>query len=111
MSNHTIVIPATDLETATAFYRTAWGAEPHTETPYYVGFNLDGLEIGLNPHGHASGMVGPTPFYATEDIEAGVAALVAAGGEVVQPPSEVGGGTTIATVVDADGNHVGLIHR
>ena len=45
MSSHTIVIPAADLAAATAFYRVAWGAEPHTETPYYVGFNLDGQEI------------------------------------------------------------------
>ena len=59
MSNHTIVIPAADLETATAFYRTAWGAEPHTETPYYVGFNLDGQEIGLNPNGEGDRMTGP----------------------------------------------------
>ena len=111
MTLSSLVIPVKDVAAATTFYTTAFGADPHTETPYYVGFNLDGLEIGLNPHGHASGMVGPTPFHATEDIEAGVADLVAAGGEVVAAPSEVGGGTTVVTVVDADGNHVGLIHR
>lgn len=111
MTVSSIVIPVKDVDAATAFYRQAFGAEPHTQTPYYVGFNLDGLEIGLNPHGHESGMARPTPFCATDDIEAGVAALVAAGGEVLQPPSEDGGGTTVATVVDADGNHIGLIHR
>jgi catechol 2,3-dioxygenase-like lactoylglutathione lyase family enzyme len=55
MSNHTIVIPAPDLAATTAFYRTAWGTEPHTETPYYVGFNLDGREIGLNPRANGTG--------------------------------------------------------
>jgi predicted enzyme related to lactoylglutathione lyase len=111
MTVSSIVIPVKDVATATAFYRTALGAEPHTETPYYVGFNLDGLEIGLNPHGHASGLVGPTAYHATDDIEAAVAALVAAGGRVVSPASEVGGGTTVAVVADVDGNHVGLLHR
>jgi lactoylglutathione lyase len=58
MTVSSIVIPVKDVATATAFYRTVFGAEPHTDTPYYVGFNLDGLEIGLNPNGHATGMVG-----------------------------------------------------
>ena len=40
-----------------------------------------------------------------------MAALVAAGGEVVSPATEVGGGTTVAVVADADGNHLGLLHR
>jgi lactoylglutathione lyase len=111
MTVSSIVIPVKDVAAATAFYTTAFGVPPHTETPYYVGFNLDGLEIGLNPNGHASGLVGPTAYHATEDIEAGVAALVAAGGEVVSPATDVGGGTTVAVVVDPDGNHVGLLHR
>lgn len=111
MTVSSIVIPVKDVATATAFYRTAFGAEPQTETPYYVGFNLDGLEIGLNPNGHASGMVGPTAYHATDDVEAGVATLVEAGGTVVSPAANVGGGTVVAIVADADGNHVGLISR
>ena len=72
MSNHTIVIPAPDLAATTAFYRTAWGTEPHTETPYYVGFNLDGQEIGLNPQGERDGMTGPVVYWMTDDLEAKV---------------------------------------
>lgn len=109
MTVSSIVIPVKDVAAATAFYRTAFGAEPHTETPYYVGFNLDGLEIGLNPNGHASGMVGPTAYHATDDVEASVATLVEAGGTVVSPATSVGGQTVVAIVADADGNHVGLI--
>ena len=40
MSNHTIVIPTPDLAAATAFYRIAWGTDPHTETAYYVRFDV-----------------------------------------------------------------------
>jgi predicted enzyme related to lactoylglutathione lyase len=111
MTASSIVIPVKDVAAATAFYRTVFGADPHTETPYYVGFNLDGLEIGLNPHGHATGLIGPTAYHATDDIEAAVAALVTAGAEVVSPATDVGGGTTVAVVADPDGNHVGLLHR
>ena len=109
MSNHTIVIPAADLKTATAFYRTAWGAEPHTETPYYVGFNLDGQEIGLNPNGAAEKMTGPVVYWHTDDLAAKVAEVEAAGGTVVRGVSEVGGGTSLALLSDAAGNQIGFI--
>ena len=109
MNVSSIVIPVKDVAAASTFYRTVFGAEPHTDTPYYVGFNLGGLEIGLNPHGHATGMVGPTAYHATEDVEASVAELVEAGATVVSPATSVGGTTVVAIVADADGNHLGLI--
>ena len=109
MSNHTIVIPAPDLEAATAFYRTAWGTEPHTETPYYVGFNLDGQEIGLNPQGKRDQMAGPVVYWKTDDLGAKVAEVEAAGGTVVRPVTAVGGGTSLALMTDPAGNQVGFI--
>jgi len=109
MSNHTIVIPTPDLDAATAFYRIVWGAEPHTETPYYVGFNLDGQEIGLNPNGERDGMTGPVVYWKTDDLEAKVAELEAAGAAVVRPVTAVGGGTSLALLTDPAGNQVGLI--
>ena len=111
MSNHTIVLPTPDLDAATAFYRAAWGAEPHTETPYYVGFNLDGQEIGLNPQGERDGMTGPVVYWMTDDLEAKVAAVEAAGGTVVRPVTAVGGGTSLALLTDPAGNQVGFITR
>ena len=109
MSNHTIVIPTPDLDAATAVYRIAWGTEPHTETPYYVGFNLDGQEIGLNPNGERDGMTGPVVYWKTDDLEAKVAELEAAGATVVRPVTAVGGGTSLALLTDPAGNQVGLI--
>lgn len=111
MSNHTIVIPSADLAAATEFYKVAWDTEPHTETPYYVGFNLDGQEIGLNPHGERDGMTGPVVYWKTDDLEAKVAEVEAAGGAVVRPVTAVGGGTSLALVTDPAGNQVGFIHQ
>jgi lactoylglutathione lyase len=109
MSNHTIVIPVEDLATATAFYTTAFGAEPHTETPYYVGFNLDGQEIGINPNGARDQMTGPVVYWSTDDLAGKVAEVEAAGGTVVRPVTEVGGGTSLALLTDPAGNQVGFI--
>ena len=105
---HSYVVPVRDLEAAKAVYGALFGA-PHTDKPYYVGYRVGEQEIGLNPNGHAQGMTGPVVFWDVDDIEKAVAALVEAGGSVTAAPSDVGGGTTIATVTDADGNPVGLI--
>lgn len=111
MSNHTIVIPTADLGAATAFYTIAWGAEPHTETPYYVGFNLDGQEIGLNPQGDRDQMTGPVVYWKTDDLAAKVVEVEAAGGTVVRPVTEVGGGTSLALMTDPAGNQLGFISQ
>lgn len=110
-SINTFVIPVNDIAKATAHYRALLGVDPHTETPYYVGFNVDGFEVGLNPNGHKSGMTGPTVYVSVEDIEGRFQEMLDAGAEAVQKPQAVGGGTTLATVKDADGNVVGLITR
>jgi predicted enzyme related to lactoylglutathione lyase len=105
---HNYVVPVRDLEAAKAVYGALFGP-PHTDQPYYVGYRVGEQEIGLNPNGHAQGMTGPVVYWNVDDIEKAVAALVDAGGTVTAPARDVGGGTTIATVADAEGNPVGLI--
>ena len=105
---HNYVVPVRDLAAAKVVYGALFGA-PHTDQPYYVGYRVGDQEIGLNPNGHAQGMTGPVVFWNVDDIEKAVAALVDAGGTVTAPATDVGGGTTIATVADAEGNPVGLI--
>ena len=105
-----IVYPVRDLEAAKAVYAALLG-QPHTDQPYYVGFNVNGQEVGLNPHGHQQGMTGPVGYWQVDDVTAAVDALVAAGGEARGEPRDVGGGTLIATVTDADGNPIGLIQK
>lgn len=107
--SHSVVIPVKDTAAASAFYTIAFGQEPHTDTPYYVGYNVGGQEIGLNPNGHASGMTGAVVFWNVDDVAAKVTEAEAAGATVVQPATEVGGGTTTAIVTDPEGNQVGFI--
>jgi predicted enzyme related to lactoylglutathione lyase len=54
-------------------------------------------------------MTGPVPYWHVDDIEAGVKALVDAGAAVRQAIRDVGGGRRIATLVDRDGNPIGLL--
>jgi predicted enzyme related to lactoylglutathione lyase len=85
------------------------GVEPYTDQPYYVGYSVDGQEIGLDPNGHRQGMTGPVGYWHIDDIKRSLGALIAAGAEVQQAVKDVGGGKLIASVKDADGNGIGLI--
>jgi predicted enzyme related to lactoylglutathione lyase len=99
-----IVYPVADIEKAKAFYSQFLEAEPYADSPYYIGYKVGDLEIGLDPNSK----VGPISYIDVADIKAGLEKLIAAGGAVVQEPKDVGGGLLIAQVKDPDDNVVGL---
>jgi predicted enzyme related to lactoylglutathione lyase len=99
-----VVYPVKDLEKAKLFYGEFLGAEPYTDSPYYVGYKLGNLEVGLDPNSTE----GPIAYNDTDDITAMLEAMVAAGAEITQEPKDVGGGLLIAQVKDSDGNIVGF---
>lgn len=105
----TIMYPVTDLAKAKALYGQLVGVEPYMDEPYYVGFNVEGQDVGLDPRGHKKGMEGPVAYWHVEDIEKSLNALLDAGAEAQQEVSDVGAGKLIASVKDADGNVVGLL--
>jgi predicted enzyme related to lactoylglutathione lyase len=104
----TVLYPVRDLDKTKALFSILFGAEPHVDAPYYVGFSVSGSEIGLVPSGHDQGMTGPVPFFDVDDISATLGALQAAGAKVTQEPTDVGAGLLVAKVSDADGNDIGL---
>lgn len=105
---NTVLYPVKDLDKARALFGILFGAEPHADAPYYVGFSVNGTEVGLVPNGHRQGMTGPVPFFQVDDISATLDALRDAGAQVVQEPTDVGAGLLVAKVADADGNDIGL---
>lgn len=100
----TVIYPVTDLARTKALF-TALLGEPTHDAPYYVQFDVEGQNIGLDPHGHRDGVTG---YFHVDDVRKALASLVEAGATTVQEPRDVGGGTLIATVKDADGNLIGL---
>jgi predicted enzyme related to lactoylglutathione lyase len=106
-----IVHPVGDLVAAKAIHTALLGTAPHTDQPFYVGFNVGGIEIGLDPYGHEKGLTAPVPYIGVADLEAALTEVQEAGATLAGAPQDVGGGTRIATVTDADGNTLGLIQR
>jgi predicted enzyme related to lactoylglutathione lyase len=105
----TVIYPVKDLAQAKMLYGKLVGVEPYMDEAYYVGFNVAGQDVGLDPHGHSQGMTGPVGYWHVDDIEKSLKALLEAGAEAQQEVKDVGGGKLIASVKDADGNVIGLI--
>ncbi|WP_432936932.1 VOC family protein [Kribbella sp. CA-253562] len=105
----TVLHPVSDLTEAKAVYTALLGVAPQTDSPYYVGFEVEGQHIGLVPDGGPQGMTSPVSYWHVADLEAKVAEVTAAGATVHEAAHEVGGGRVVATVIDRDGNVLGLL--
>jgi predicted enzyme related to lactoylglutathione lyase len=105
----TVIYPVKDLDAARAAFTALIGADPAVDSPYYVGWQVDGQDIGLDPNGHAQGLAGPVPYFHVSDIETRFAALLEAGASELQSIREVGGGRRIASVTTVEGNQIGLL--
>ena len=100
-----IVIPVSDVNATKAVYTALLGA-PHSDTPYYVGYQANGVEIGLTPQGDRE--LGPVAYVAVEDLDATKDKLVAAGAKERLAPKQVGPGMRVCVLEDKDGNPIGL---
>jgi predicted enzyme related to lactoylglutathione lyase len=105
----TVIYPVKDLAKAKTLYGKLVNVEPYMDKAYYVGFNVGGQDVGLDPRGYSQGMTGPVGYWHVDDIKRSVKALLEAGAEAQQEVKDVGEGKLIASVKDADGNVIGLI--
>jgi predicted enzyme related to lactoylglutathione lyase len=99
-----IVYPVANLEDAKTFYSSLLGTGPYADTPYYVGYRVGDLEIGLDPRS----TVGPIAYADVDDISSSLKEMTAAGAVVVQDVKDVAKGLLTAQVKDGSGNVVGL---
>jgi predicted enzyme related to lactoylglutathione lyase len=99
-----LVVPVSDLNAVKAVYTELLGA-PHTDQPYYVGYNVDGFEVALAP---GDGAGGPVAYADVEDLDATRAALLKAGATERDAPRQVAPGQRVCVLADADGNPIGL---
>src|SRR5580765_4294764 len=84
----TLVIPVSDLDATKSVYTALLGT-PHTDEPYYVGYNVNGFEVALNPAGAGGG---PVAYADVEDLDATRATLLAAGATERDAPRQVAPG-------------------
>ena len=106
----TTIYKVTDLARAKAWYAQAFGITPYFDEPFYVGFNVGGFELGLDPDAPATiNPGGVLTYWAVDDVDTAYARLIGLGATRHEEPKEVGGGIKVATVLDPFGNILGLI--
>ena len=103
------VYPVKEIEQAKTLYTKLLGREAYVAAPYYVGFKVGDLEIGLDPNAHAQGITAPINYWQVDDIHSTLQTCLEAGAQVQQAVKSVGGGRLIALVKDADHNVIGLM--
>jgi predicted enzyme related to lactoylglutathione lyase len=103
-----IELGVSDLPATRAFYEQAFGWRFNEYGPDYAGIvapDGEGEVGGLNP-GRVAGRDGPLVLLFSEDLDATVAAVTAAGGEIVEGPYEFPGGRRFH-FLDPSGNELG----
>lgn len=106
-----VIFQVDDLEKAKTFYSAALGRVPYFDQPFYVGYNVDGQELGLDPDVSKSrpGAGGAVAYWKVDSITESWDFMLSLGGQAVSAPHAVGGEIQMATVADPFGNLVGLI--
>ena len=109
---YTAIYRVPDVAAAKTWYAGAFGVEPYFDEPFYVGFDVGGFELGLQPlEGESAGLGGVVAYWGVADAEAAVARLTGAGATIHSALQEVGGGIKVATVKDPWGNPIGVIEN
>jgi predicted enzyme related to lactoylglutathione lyase len=109
----TIVYPVSDPTRAKAWYSELVGKEPYFDEPFYIGFNVGGFELGLDPNGRVPGSPGegPITYWGVADITSALQRMQELGAERHSAIQDVGGGIKVASIYDPFGNVVGIIEN
>lgn len=109
----TAIYHVPDLDRAKGWYAAAFQQQPYFDQPFYVGFNIAGYELGLDPNTRVNpaGRGGAVAYWRVDDIERAVQHFTASGASVVSPAQDVGDGIKVATVTDPFDNPIGLIEN
>jgi predicted enzyme related to lactoylglutathione lyase len=107
----TVIYHVSDLDRAKAWYSSVLGIEPYFDQPFYVGYNVGGYELGLDPNMSTSGAGGVGAYWGVSDCEAAFNRLLELGASAHSPVQDVGEGIRVATVNDPFGNLIGVIEN
>jgi lactoylglutathione lyase len=111
LSLPTLIYGVTDVARAKEWYTQVLGFPPYFDQPYYVGFQVNGLELGLDPNAKPVGNKhkGVIGYWQVADIDAEYTRILDLGGVDTEKPHDVGDGIKVAQIADPFGNIIGLI--
>lgn len=109
----TTIYKVNDLNAAKKWYAKAFNTDPYFDEPFYVGFNIGGYELGLQPDDTVPDAKTRTviSYWGVDDIQKTYDFLLSVGAKAIEEPTHVGGTIETATVLDPWGNILGIIYH
>lgn len=106
----TTIYKVSDITKAKAWYTNVFQTAPYFDEPFYVGYNIAGYELGLQPEEKSSVKADSVlTYWGVEHIEKEYQRFINAGASEHEKPQNVGGEIVVASVKDPWGNVIGLI--
>jgi catechol 2,3-dioxygenase-like lactoylglutathione lyase family enzyme len=110
----TAIYHVNDIAKGRDWYTKVLGVEPYFDQPFYVGYNVGGYELGLQPDENPSvgeRADGAVAYWGVEDAQAAFRTLIELGASAHEPVQDVGEGIKVGTVKDPFGNILGVIEN
>ena len=109
----TAIYSTPDLAEGKRWYTKVLGLAPYFDQPFYVGFDVGGFELGLQPDedGAPRSSTGVVVYWGVDDAEAALARLLELGARGRSGVQDVGEGILLASVLDPFGNVFGIIEN
>lgn len=107
-----VIYHVRDLQEAKNWYIKVTGVLPYFDESFYVGFNIYGCELGLDPSvEEVKGGTQAVAYWLIDDMEECLASFVKNNAKIINPVAQVGDGVKVAVVQDPFGNCIGLIEE
>jgi predicted enzyme related to lactoylglutathione lyase len=108
----TVIYHVDDLHKAKEWYSAVLGREPYFDEPFYIGFNVGGYELGLDPsmEGISKGN-NVVAYWGVEDAKAEYQRIQELGAKKHSDIQDVGEGILVGTIEDPFGNVFGIIEN
>jgi len=109
----TCIYKVADIAKAKAWYNNVFQSIPYFDEPFYVGYNIAGYELGLQPEENPTTKKSDSvlTYWGVNEVEKEYQRFIAAGATEHEKPQNVGGEIIVATVKDPWGNIIGLIYN
>jgi predicted enzyme related to lactoylglutathione lyase len=109
----TTIYKVSNIIEAKEWYSTVFRTEPYFDEPFYVGFNIAGYELGLQPEEdqYLAKTDNVIAYWGVNDIYAEYNRFIEAGATMHEEPTNVGGEIMVASVKDAWDNVIGFIYN
>ncbi len=109
----TTIYKVGNIDNAKEWYSKAFEVKPYFDEPFYVGFNIGGYELGLQPEEQTDIVKGESvlSYWGVNDVEKAFKHFLKLGATEHEKPQNVGGEIVVATVRDPWENIVGFIYN